>query len=129
MIRYKLKYGFLGTYRSTVFMRRVADYKFEMSPPVDYRATQPSLRECFMAFTAFAADDGAYNQAPDFNIRLVRATSSHELTMYCTNLPVRSSFLPLGCLASKTQRATRISEITEFHRMRRMPFQISVTER
>ena len=60
MKKFNLKYGFLTTYRVTVFILRVEDYKFEVPPPVDYRATQSSLRECYTAFTALADDDLVY---------------------------------------------------------------------
>ena len=33
MKRFRLKHGFFTTYDATVFVRRVEDYKFEVSPP------------------------------------------------------------------------------------------------
>lgn len=83
MRKFNLKYGFLSTYRSTIFIRRAADYKFEISPPVDYRATHPSLRECFMAFAALADNDRIYTEAREFNARLVRATPGPESVQLC----------------------------------------------
>lgn len=71
MRKFNLKYGFLSTYRSTIFIRRAADYKFEISPPIDYRATGPSLRECFMAFAALANNDRIYTEPPGYNTRLL----------------------------------------------------------
>lgn len=83
MRKFNLKYGFLSTYRSTIFIRRAADYKFEISPPVDYRATRPSLRECFMAFAALADNDRIYTETPGFNARLVRATLGPGSAQLC----------------------------------------------
>jgi hypothetical protein len=36
MRNFKLKYGFLSTYRSTVFCRRVNNFRFELSLPKVY---------------------------------------------------------------------------------------------
>jgi len=83
MRKFNLKYGFLSTYRSTIFIRRAADHKFEISPPVDYRATRPSLRECFMGFAALADNDRIYTETPGFNARLVRATLGPGSAQLC----------------------------------------------
>ncbi|GFF26314.1 hypothetical protein IFM58399_01370 [Aspergillus lentulus] len=63
----ELKYGFLSTYRSTVFVRRTSDFRFELSLPIDEKATNPSLRQCFVALCLLASQDGKYKEAPDFN--------------------------------------------------------------
>ncbi|KAH1493479.1 hypothetical protein LV164_005532 [Aspergillus fumigatus] len=63
----RLKYGFLSTYRSTVFVRRTGDFRFELSLPIDEQATNPSLRQCFVAVCLLASQDGIYTEAPDFN--------------------------------------------------------------
>ncbi|KAH1290382.1 hypothetical protein KXX30_006098 [Aspergillus fumigatus] len=63
----RLKYGFLSTYRSTVFVRRTDDFRFELSLPIDEQATNPSLRQCFVAVCLLASQDGIYTEAPDFN--------------------------------------------------------------
>ena len=52
-----LKFGFLSTYKSTVFVRRTDMYLFEVSLPISEQATNPSLRQCFVAFSVFAAND------------------------------------------------------------------------
>jgi hypothetical protein len=70
----RLKYGFLSTYRSTVFVRRTDDFRFELSLPIDEQATNPSLRQCFVAFCLLASQDGKYKEAPDFNPAGVSAT-------------------------------------------------------
>jgi hypothetical protein len=70
----ELKYGFLSTYRSTVFVRRTSDFRFELSLPIDEKATNPSLRQCFVALCLLASQDGKYEEAPDFNPARVSAT-------------------------------------------------------
>jgi len=40
----KLKFGFMSTYESTVFIRRTAPYRFEMLLPIGKDASNPSLR-------------------------------------------------------------------------------------
>lgn len=70
----RLKYGFLSTYRSTVFVRRTGDFRFELSLPIDEQATNPSLRQCFVAVCLLASQDGIYTEAPDFNPARVSAT-------------------------------------------------------
>lgn len=81
MRNFELKHGSLSTYNTTIFIRRTEDYRFEISHPVDYRATGPSLRECFVGFAALAADR-TYNEAPDFNARLVRATRTSRICSF-----------------------------------------------
>lgn len=68
-----LNYGFLSTYKSTVFIRRVADYRFELSLPIDYRTVGPSLREYFLGIAAIASNDGIYLETRDFYSRQVRS--------------------------------------------------------
>ncbi|RHZ64418.1 uncharacterized protein CDV56_101264 [Aspergillus thermomutatus] len=63
----RLKYGFLSTYRTTVFVRRAGDFRFELSLPIDEQATRPSVRQCFLAFCVLAAQDDRYTEARDFN--------------------------------------------------------------
>lgn len=64
-------YGILSTYRYTVFVKRVEDYRFEMSKPISSTATQPSLRQCIMATAVIAAEDGVYYEPDDFDARKV----------------------------------------------------------
>lgn len=61
----ELKYGFLSTYNTTVFVKRVADYRFELSQPIDKYASNPSLRECFVAFCVIASGDAEYVELVD----------------------------------------------------------------
>lgn len=63
----RLKYGFLNTYKSTVFIRRVADYRFELSLSIDYRTVRPSLPEYFLELAAIASNDGTYLEMREFD--------------------------------------------------------------
>lgn len=60
-----LKYGFISTYKTTVFFKRVSDYCFHLSPPIDQTATNPSLRECFAGFSVLSAADSKYVEGND----------------------------------------------------------------
>lgn len=69
-----LKYGFLSTYKNTVFVRRVGDYRFELSPPISWQATGPSVRECLLGFSLIASADTEYHEADDFDLSRVSST-------------------------------------------------------
>lgn len=73
MLRHSLKYAALSTYRTSVFIRRTGDYRFELSLPIDHKATGPSLRECFLAFCVFASQDPKYFSSFDFRAERVRS--------------------------------------------------------
>ncbi|KAI2793392.1 hypothetical protein POX_b03447 [Penicillium oxalicum] len=49
-----VRFGFLSTYNSTVFVKRAADSSFLLSPPVSNDAIQPSLRQLFAGFCRMA---------------------------------------------------------------------------
>ena len=66
MIRQNLKYAALSTYRTTAFIRRAGDYRFELSLPIDQKATKPSLRGCFLALCVFSSQDPDYFASFDF---------------------------------------------------------------
>ena len=82
MRRFRLNHGFLTTYKATVFVRRVEDYKFEVSPPVEFGETGPSVRECFLAFSAIAARDTDFIQSAECSNR-VGHVESIMLARYC----------------------------------------------
>ncbi|KAJ5800196.1 uncharacterized protein N7518_002264 [Penicillium psychrosexuale] len=68
----KLKFGFLSTYNWTVFIRRTAPYHFDMSVPIARDASNPSLRQCFLALGVMASKDWKFIEPPDFNIAQLR---------------------------------------------------------
>lgn len=60
----RVKYGFLTTYEATVFIKRTADLRFEMSIPIDQNDTNPTVRECFLGFCVLASTDSSYFETP-----------------------------------------------------------------
>ncbi|RJE16646.1 hypothetical protein PHISCL_11017, partial [Aspergillus sclerotialis] len=64
-------YGFLTTYNTTVFIKRAVDFRFELSPPIIHRASTPSVRECFLAFSVIASEDTSYLEPSEFDLRRV----------------------------------------------------------
>ena len=56
MRKNSLKYGFLSTYKSTVFVKHSDKYRFELSLPIDEGAVNPSIRECFVGLCAIACE-------------------------------------------------------------------------
>ncbi|ODM22862.1 hypothetical protein SI65_00451 [Aspergillus cristatus] len=61
-----------------VFIRRVTDSRFELSVPIDYRATGLSLRGYFIAFAIIAAKDTTYLEA--WKLRSSALHSIHHQT-------------------------------------------------
>ena len=68
---YGLKYGWLSTYYATIFVRRVDAFRFELSPPILFSATSPSVRQCFLGFGCMIGNDYAFTEQSDFNPSLV----------------------------------------------------------
>jgi hypothetical protein len=77
MRAYSLKYGFLSTYRYTVFVRRSDKYRFDLSQPLNERVTSPSIRECFAGLCAIATNDRTFEEY-DFNETLVSPLASNQ---------------------------------------------------
>ncbi|KAJ5229439.1 hypothetical protein N7489_010147 [Penicillium chrysogenum] len=74
MRRFKLRYSFLSTYKSTVFIKREDDFCFRLSMPISEDATNPSLRECFVGFAAIAAQDPVYEEDTRIDTRLLHSS-------------------------------------------------------
>lgn len=73
---FNLKYGFVSTYGTTVFVRRTQDFRFELSEPIDHRSERPTLRECFLVFLRLAAQGPEYHEDENFIERQVRVMSA-----------------------------------------------------
>ena len=73
-----LKYGFLSTYKSTVFVKHSDKYRFELSLPIDEGAVNPSIRECFVGLCAIASNDRMFVEDDDFNEMLVSSFTSRS---------------------------------------------------
>lgn len=80
----KLRFGFLTTYKTTVFVRRMSDFRFEISDPINYLASAPSLRECFVGLSVIASESPQFAEEPDFRVELVDFRSP-SLTRYQAN--------------------------------------------
>ncbi|KAJ5844675.1 hypothetical protein EN45_085580 [Penicillium chrysogenum] len=65
-------YGVLSTYTHTVFLKRVEDCRFQMTKPIPQAATQPSVRQCFMAAAILASEDTKYHESPDFDPKMLQ---------------------------------------------------------
>ena len=69
-----VRFGFLSTYNSTVFVKRAADSSFLLSPPVSNDAIQPSLRQLFAGFCRMAQMAPRYFERPTFQLRNISFT-------------------------------------------------------
>ncbi|PKX97569.1 uncharacterized protein P174DRAFT_449176 [Aspergillus novofumigatus IBT 16806] len=67
-----LRFGFLSTYNSTVFVKRAADCSFLLSPPIKHDTMQPSLRQLFAGFCLMALSEPKYFESPSFQPRDLR---------------------------------------------------------
>ncbi|KAK6345557.1 hypothetical protein TWF718_007469 [Orbilia javanica] len=47
MDNYELRYGFISTYKTYIFIKRDDDFRYLISVPISVRQTRPTLRECF----------------------------------------------------------------------------------
>ncbi|KAK9623668.1 hypothetical protein V6Z94_004575 [Aspergillus fumigatus] len=61
-----LRFGFL------VFVKRAADSSFLLSPPIKYKAREPSLRQLFAGFVLMALSEPKYFESPSFQPRDLR---------------------------------------------------------
>ncbi|KAJ5279315.1 hypothetical protein N7478_004687 [Penicillium angulare] len=67
-----LRFAFLSTYNSTVFVERTADLCFRLSAPIRRDSLQPSLRQLFAGFCLMAFSGSKYRESPSFNPRVLR---------------------------------------------------------
>lgn len=72
-----LRFGFLSTYNSSVFVKRAADSSFLLSPPIKYKAREPSLRQLFAGFVPMALSEPKYFESPSFQPRDVSIDSGN----------------------------------------------------
>lgn len=76
MRHFKLRFGFLSTYRGTVFVKRTADYAFHVSRPIGDQDTNLSVRQCFAAFCILAGQAHGYTEDPGFQAQRVSSIQS-----------------------------------------------------
>ncbi|RAL02462.1 uncharacterized protein BO80DRAFT_403971 [Aspergillus ibericus CBS 121593] len=96
-----LKYGFLSTYKSTVFMRRVAPYRFEISMPILASSTNPSVRQCFVAIAKMASQDPDFFESPDFAPELLKVSSRDSFQASTRPSPLRNQVVPKEATGEK----------------------------
>ncbi|KAJ5867218.1 hypothetical protein N7534_001771 [Penicillium rubens] len=101
MRRFKLRYSFLSTYKSTVFIKREDDLCFRLSMPISEDATNPSLRECFAGFAAIAAQDPVYEEDTRIDARLPGFVSSPRPSAYRSRLG-DSTYSPIPPITSES---------------------------
>lgn len=72
MRNFGLRYGFLSTYQGTVFVKRTHDFAFYVSPPIQDRDTNLSVRQCFTGFCILAEQGHNYIEGNDFRAERLR---------------------------------------------------------
>lgn len=101
MREHSLKYGFLTTYSTTIFVKRTDSYRFLLSDPIDKQATHPSVRECFAGFSVLANEDPRFDEEESVTTSSVSAcfyksAIDQRLMGYSVaSHPSCSSFTPL----------------------------------
>lgn len=100
---HQLRHGFLSTYKTTIFVKRVDDHCFHLSLPIDQYATNPSLRECFAGFLVLAAADSKYVESHD--IQEIRVSFFHFWILPPWPLMGKSSYVLLQRLDFKNRLA------------------------
>lgn len=80
MREFGLRYGFLSTYKGTMFVKRTADFAFSVSRPIRDQDTNLSVRECFAGFCILAEQAHDYTEDPDFKAE--RVSGSQSVSVY-----------------------------------------------
>ncbi|KAK6504747.1 hypothetical protein TWF481_006686 [Arthrobotrys musiformis] len=60
MYNYKLRYGFLSTYKTYIFIKRDDDFRYLISVPISARQTRPTLRECLGHLNYLTSGNGYF---------------------------------------------------------------------
>ncbi|CAG8902924.1 unnamed protein product [Penicillium egyptiacum] len=81
MRKFGLRYGFLSTYRGTVFVKRTADFAFCVSPPIRDRDTNLSVRQCFAGFCILAEQGHDYIEGSDFRAERLRGQDDLQASL------------------------------------------------
>lgn len=63
----QMRYGIPSTYAASIFVRRTADFRFEVSRPMRHDASGPTVREAVFVFATWAEAAGLYQEPADFN--------------------------------------------------------------
>ncbi|PYI10207.1 hypothetical protein BO78DRAFT_306364 [Aspergillus sclerotiicarbonarius CBS 121057] len=93
----KLKFGFLSTYKTTIFVRRTEAYRFEVTLPIDEKERNPTLRQCFLAFAIFASNEPDFIEPEGFSELQLKvpsqpyAPASTRPSPYCNQVAIKDS--------------------------------------
>ncbi|KAF8475055.1 hypothetical protein BDZ91DRAFT_675102, partial [Kalaharituber pfeilii] len=119
-----LRYGFLSTYYATVFIRRMDNYRFDLSPPILWNATQPSVRECFFALGFYTIQNCTFLEQEPLNVgvRPLPLTTFPAMSISITSngseprvaASGQSFVTPMTIFLGSDSKATRILEATSF---------------
>ncbi|KAF3122999.1 hypothetical protein TWF569_002015 [Orbilia oligospora] len=52
-----LKYGFLSTYEHTIFVKRAGRARFEITDPIEFKNTNPTIRQCFFHMGKYDSEE------------------------------------------------------------------------
>ncbi|KUM65205.1 hypothetical protein ACN42_g1852 [Penicillium freii] len=100
-----LRYGFVSTYKSTVFVKRAADTSFLLSQPIAYTALQPSLRQLFAGFCMMVLSEPQYHEGPSFSVRTLRGPLAVRVS---DRLRGNNAQLPIAPTAMQTITPTSV---------------------
>jgi hypothetical protein len=78
---------------AALYSADVAEFRFELSLPIDQAATDPFVRQCFIALCSMAAAQSAYTKAAEFDPLLVQTSSMYDRAEANTAMKLRCSGL------------------------------------
>ncbi|OOQ81584.1 hypothetical protein PEBR_42356 [Penicillium brasilianum] len=81
MRNFELRYGFLSTYKGTMFVKRTADFAFHVSRPIRDVDTNLSVRQCFAALCILAEQAHEYTEGSDFKAERLRGQNGVQASV------------------------------------------------
>ncbi|TGJ70869.1 hypothetical protein EYR41_002886 [Orbilia oligospora] len=75
MVHRNVKYGFLSTYEHTIFVKRAGRARFEITDPIIFNNTNPTIRQCFFHMGILgSSDDYLYiDRDPEGTLQALRS--------------------------------------------------------
>ncbi|EGX51017.1 hypothetical protein AOL_s00054g753 [Orbilia oligospora ATCC 24927] len=75
MVHRNVKYGFFSTYEHTIFVKRAGRARFEITDPIIFSNTNPTIRQCFFHMGILgASDDYLYiDRDPERTLQVLRS--------------------------------------------------------
>jgi hypothetical protein len=65
MLTARHRFGFLTTYNATIFVRRVDNFHFDLSPVILASDTDLTMRQCFLFFVKLILTDDYLFSSPE----------------------------------------------------------------